>query len=283
MEANEQSAVNLLHMLATPIVYSEHYHTLGDFHEVFKFKGGTQSFTKALAERVEERVKFGYQLKTLNKEGLGYELVFDINGKYEIIKADYVLLALSVGVLRELKKNFEFPERKTKWIEQAGMGNAVKLAMGFKRRVWRDKGFQGYTFTDVNVTEFWDSSLLIDTVPGSLTFAGGGNVGVEFAVLPNSAIREKWLTGADKIFPGLKDQHNGKIAKFVWAAYPYTHGSYTSYKPGQWSAFAGVEAEPFENILFAGECCSVEHQGYMNGAAETGRKAAEEIGKRIRV
>ncbi len=283
MEAHEQSAINLLHMLAVPITYSEHYHTLGDYHEVFKFKGGSHSFTKALSAKVEDRVKLGHQLKTLNKVDEGYELIFDINGKKETIKADYVLLALSVGVLRKLETNFSFPERKKRWIDEAGMGNAVKVAMGFNKRVWREMGYQGYTFTDVNVTEFWDSSLLVDIPAGSLTFAGGGDVGKEFAVLSNSEIREKWLTGADKIFPGLEAQHNEKLAKFVWQTYPFTNGSYVSYKPGQWSAFAGVEAEPFENILFAGECCSIEHQGYMNGAAETGRKAAEEIVKRLSV
>jgi monoamine oxidase len=281
MEANEQSAVNLLHMLATPITYSEHYHLLGDFHEVFKFKGGSHSFTKALSAKVEKQVKFNYQLKSLNKAGERYELIFDVNGKKEIINADYILLAVSVGVLRKLEINVELPERKKKWIAQAGMGNAVKLAMGFHHRVWREKGFQGYTFTDVNVTEFWDSSFLVDTEAGSLTFAGGGIVGDEFAVLTNSEIRDRWLTGADGIFPGLKGQHNGNINKFVWSTYPFTKGSYTSYKKGQWSEFAGVEAEPVGNILFAGECCSVEHQGYMNGAAETGRRAAEEIIKRL--
>ncbi len=283
MEANEQSAVNLLHMLATPISYSEHYHLLGDFHEVFKFKGGSHSFTKALSAQVESQVKFNYALKSLTKAKEGYELIFDVNGKKEIVKADYVLLAVSVGVLRKLEINADLSDRKKKWIAQAGMGNAVKLAMGFHRRVWREKGFQGYTFTDVNVTEFWDSSLLVDTETGSLTFAGGGIVGDEFAKLSNSAIREKWLTGADGIFAGLKDQHNGNINKFVWSTYPFTMGSYTSYRAGQWSEFAGVEGEPAGNVLFAGECCSIEHQGYMNGAAETGRHAAEEIIKRLSI
>ena len=283
MEAHEQSAINLLHMLAIPITYSEHYHTLGDYHEVFLFKGGSHSFTKALSAQVEDRVKLGHQLKTLNKVGEGYELIFDMNGKQEKIKADYVLLAMSVGVLRKIKTNFDFPERKKQWIDEAGLGNGVKVAMGFNERVWRQKGYQGYTFTDVNVTEFWDSSRQVDMPAGSLTFAGGGDVGKEFAVLSNSEIRERWLKGADKIFPGLEAQHNGKLAKFVWQTYPFTNGSYVSYKPGQWSAFAGVEAEPFENILFAGECCSIEHQGYMNGAAETGRKAAEEITKRLSI
>lgn len=283
MEANEQSAVNLLHMLVTPITYAEHYHLLGDFHEVFKFKGGSHSFTKALSTQVENQIKFNYRLKSLNKAEERYGLIFDVNGKEEIINADYILLAVSVGALRKLEINVDLSERKKKWIAEAGIGNAVKLAMGFHRRVWREKGFQGYTFTDVNVTEFWDSSLLVDTEKGSLTFAGGGIVADEFAVLSNAEIRERWLTGADGIYSGLKDQHNGNINKFVWSTYPLTKGSYTSYKAGQWSEFAGVEAESVGNVLFAGECCSVEHQGYMNGAAETGRHAAEEIIKRLSI
>jgi monoamine oxidase len=277
MEANEQSALNLLIMLSTPITYSDHYHVLGAYHEVFKFKGGSQSFTNALHEQVKEWVKLGHQLKELNKVGEGYELVFDVGGKATTIKADIVLLAMSVSVIRTLKMNFKFPERKTQWIEEAGMGNAVKVAMGFKKRVWREQGYQGYTFTDVNLTEFWDSSLLVDIEPGSLSFVGGGIVGDQFAELGYPAIREKWLGGADKIFPGLKEAHNGQLSKFVWKTYPFTNGSYVAYKAGQWSAFAGVEAEPFENIFFAGECCSVAHQGYMNGAAETGRMAASLI------
>jgi len=58
---------------------------------------------------------------------------------------------------------------------------------------------------------------------------------------------------------------------------PLSGESYTSYRTGQWSEFSGVESEPFENIFFAGEHCSVEHQGYMNGALESGRLAAEAI------
>ena len=88
-------------------------------------------------------------------------------------------------------------------------------------------------------------------------------------------IREKWLFGAERIFPGLTRQHNNQISKYIWSENPFALGSYTSYKKGQWSAFAGVEAEPFENILFAGEHCSTAFQGYMNGALESGRKAAE--------
>jgi monoamine oxidase len=92
-----------------------------------------------------------------------------------------------------------------------------------------------------------------------------------------AAIKGKWLSGAEQIFPGLTPEHNNQISKYIWSQNPFARGSYTSYKKGQWSTFAGVEAEPFENILFAGEHCSTEFQGYMNGALESGRTAANLI------
>ena len=62
-----------------------------------------------------------------------------------------------------------------------------------------------------------------------------------------------------------------------WIGNPLSKGSYSCYKVGQWSTIAGLEAEPIGNFFFAGEHCSEEFQGYMNGGAETGRSIAEAI------
>jgi monoamine oxidase len=48
-------------------------------------------------------------------------------------------------------------------------------------------------------------------------------------------------------------------------------------KVGQYTRFAGVEREPEGNIHFAGELTSVDFQGYLNGAVETGQRAAQEL------
>lgn len=281
MNAHEQSALNLLVMLSTPIEYSEHYHLFGNYHEVFKFKGGSQKLIDALGEQVSRNVKLGNKLKKITRNDRQYNLHFESSGKENIIIADYVILAMPHTVLRDIARDFTFSDRKEKWIQEAGFGNAIKVAMGFKKRVWQEAGYQGYTFTDVNRTVFWDSSQMVSTEEGSLTFAGGGNSAVELATKSYDDIKAKWLTGANTIFSGLTASHNGKISKFPWANNPYSKGSYTCYKAGQWSQFAGVEIEPFESIYFAGEHCSTKHQGFMNGAVETAKLVAEQISKRI--
>ena len=281
LNASEQSAVNLLVMFSTPFQYSEHYHLLGSEHEVMKFKGGTQRLVDALHSRVEKNVQFNQQLKKITKTKSGYELTFNEGEKAQTIEADYVVMAMPHTVLRTIERSFKFTERKEKWLAEAPMGNAVKVAIGFKERVWRQAGFQGYTFNDNTGTVFWDSSLMVDITEGSLTFDSGGTIGDDLASKSYGELKEMLLHPADKIYPGLIKAHNNRIAKFVWKTNPYSKGSYTCYKPGQWSEFAGIEAAPHENIFFAGEHCSVAFQGFMNGAVETGKRAATEISKKL--
>jgi monoamine oxidase len=54
-------------------------------------------------------------------------------------------------------------------------------------------------------------------------------------------------------------------------------GSYSAYKVGQYTKFAGTEGERVGNLHFCGEHTSFEAQGYLEGAAETGLRAAREV------
>ncbi len=281
MEASEQSAINLIYILALPIKIGDSYHALGAEHEVSKFKGGSQRLIDQLSSRVQEQIKTGWVLKKINKEAEGYELIFETDGRRETVKANRVVLTLPFTVLRTIEMNFKFPERKQRCIDTLGFGIAAKTAMGFKKRIWREHGYQGYTYTDINRTTIWDSSQGVDIPQGSLSFVTGGQESIDFQNLNYAQIKERWLGGAEKLFPGLTEQYNGRIAKFCWAANPYSKGSYTCYTRGQWSDFAGVEQEPYENIFFAGEHCSVLNQGFMNGAVESSKKAAAQIAKSL--
>ncbi|MBS1486542.1 MAG: FAD-dependent oxidoreductase [Bacteroidetes bacterium] len=279
MEASQQTAINLIYVLALPIKVGRPYEVLGIEHEVYKFKGGSQQLIAKLQAQVQDQVKTGWRLTKLYKNKNDYSLTFEVNGKTETIEADVVVLTLPFTVLRQIELNFEFPERKKKCIAELGFGISAKTAMGFKKRVWREQGYQGYTYTDINRTTIWDSSQGVDIPEGSLSFVTGGKESIDFQNLDYAAIKERWLGGAEKLFPGLTEQYNGRIAKFCWAANPFSKGSYTSYTKGQASAFAGVESEPFENIFFAGEHCSILHQGFMNGAVESALKASRLIQK----
>ena len=62
-----------------------------------------------------------------------------------------------------------------------------------------------------------------------------------------------------------------------WPSHPFSMGSYICPTVGQKTSFLGVEADPVDNVFFAGEHCGGDFSGFMNGAALSGRVAAEGI------
>ena len=68
-----------------------------------------------------------------------------------------------------------------------------------------------------------------------------------------------------------------KAHQTVWDADPWSRGGYAFFDPSYDPALRAWLARPFGRLFFAGEHTSVRWQGYMNGAVESGRRAAAEI------
>ena len=88
---------------------------------------------------------------------------------------------------------------------------------------------------------------------------------------------QQFLAQLEPVLPGITAKWNGRATVDFWLGNPWTKGSYSFWKVGQYTRFAGVEREPEGNCHFAGEHTSVDFQGYLNGAVETGQRAAQEL------
>jgi len=92
-------------------------------------------------------------------------------------------------------------------------------------------------------------------------------------------IQSTILPDLAKVFPSLPSHYQNVGVAMNWNYMPLAQGSYICVSVGQYSRFFGAQSEPELNgqVLFAGEHTSVESMGYMNGAYETGIKAAQTI------
>jgi monoamine oxidase len=81
----------------------------------------------------------------------------------------------------------------------------------------------------------------------------------------------------DDIWPGVAAAWNGKATFGNAQADPNIRASYSCWLVGQCTAIAGHEARPQGRVHFAGEHTSVAYQGFMEGGAESGVRAAAEI------
>ena len=79
------------------------------------------------------------------------------------------------------------------------------------------------------------------------------------------------------MFPGITNQWNFRATLDSPLYNPYSLGSYSYFKVGQYTGICSAAGERSGNCHFAGEHCSVNFQGYMEGGAQEGIRAANEI------
>lgn len=269
LETGNQSALNFITFISTE---TDTFKIFGDSDERYGIKGGNQQLINRMSQQLGEGIiKYGHSLEAIIPKGSAYGLQFS-NGTEAV--ADFVILALPFTTLRDVALRIEMPAHKIKAINELSYGTNSKLLLGFSDRIWQKQGYSGYLFNDL-IQNGWENSLLQNgnEGPGGYTVFLGGEAGLNLSVSDS----DKYLSELNKAFPGAIKSYNQIKSTFNWPSYGFAKGSYAAYSVGQWTSISGAEVEPVGNIFFAGEHCSWDFQGYMNGGAETGRKAAQEI------
>jgi len=155
--------------------------------------------------------------------------------------------------------------------------------MGFSDKPWRKAGRQGYTFNDLAFGCGWDSTQAQSEKQASFTVFTGGNIVDTICDERSEAVAGRFVPALDRIYKGAQKAYTGNTINYCWGKNPYSKAGYSSFRTGQWSTLAGWEAVPVGDIYFAGEHVSLEFQGYMNGAAKTGRHAAQLVASKCSV
>lgn len=85
------------------------------------------------------------------------------------------------------------------------------------------------------------------------------------------------MTQLEPVLPGVSAFFNGRATVDCWRNDPFTRGSYSYWQVGQYTKFAGIEGVQVGNAHFCGEHTSIDAQGYLEGAVETGERVAAEV------
>lgn len=295
LDTSEQSAINMLDMLDTNT--SEGFKIFGDSDEKYRIKEGNSRIIEHLAGRLAANIETKSMLTAIsNKDG---KYILSFKDKDNVI-ADFVVLCLPFTMLRDVKMDLkEMTPEKLNSIKNLGYGQNNKLFLGYENRPWREgkNKFYGYLFHK-DIHDGWDSSSIktIQSGKGAYCCFFGGDESIRLSKLainnpaappthiwktdlPKIEI-DKYVDEMDQVFPNSKRTYSNKHVFACWSSYPWVKASYTCPKPGQWNNEMLHISEPIGNVFFAGEHCSVDYQGFMNGGAETGRLAAEEIIKK---
>jgi monoamine oxidase len=277
LEVNQQSAINFLFLFSADTSAGS-FDVFGESDERYKIRGGNQKLVDAIANEVEDQIKYNARLLQIKKTGNTYKVTVQEGSQTKQYNYNIVVIAIPFTMLRNVDLQIPLSAQKTMAINQLGYGTNAKLMAGFTDRHWATNlGYQGYVFTDQSLQLGWDSSQLQPGTAGGYTIFTGGNEGLAMGNGSAQSQLNNYMPGLNAIFPGIQSKFNGNVSRFHWPTHPFTMASYAAYRVGQWEAFAGAEGEQEENVYFCGEHTSIDYQGYMNGAAETGRFVAEAI------
>jgi len=276
-ESDVQSSLNLLYLLA----YSGQgqLRIFGPSNEKYHVRGGNDQIPTLLAQALAGQISLGSELTAIKRNASGtFTLTFRDGSGTRTVTADHVVLTLPFSLLREVNySKAGFEPLKVTAIKELAMGTNSKLHLQFSQRHWSSLGCNGETFSDRGYQNTWEVSRAQPGVAGILVDYTGGKVGASFGSGTPASRAQQFLTQIEPVLPGLSNRWNKRATVDFWADYPWTKGSYSYWKVGQYTKFSGMESRRQGNCHFAGEHTSQDFQGYLNGAVETGERAAGEV------
>jgi monoamine oxidase len=170
-------------------------------------------------------------------------------------------------------------------IDEVRLGRNEKVIVGYDDQAWRRTiGFGGAVWAARDFSAIWDA---VSTSPqpgsGALCYFLGGDQVAAAADVPTADLAARFTAAARRVLPGLPGP-NGRVRRTRWCDDPLTGGAYVNFSPGQLTRYGALLAVEEEGevrpaaagpLLLAGEWLSDAWPGYMNGALQTGRLAAE--------
>jgi monoamine oxidase len=288
-DPGNQSAINLVGLLASNPASS--LDPLAGTDERYHIAEGSDALVAAMVSQLPGgagSVRVGHRLVAMTARS-DHRLVatFDVGASTKDVVADHVVLAIPFTLLREVDlERVDLSARKRQAIATLGMGNNAKVQLQLADRPWVALGYNGVSYSGPTGFEtVWDGSSQ-DLAPNPLVvdFLGAE----QGETLPGAPFRpateaevERALTRLERVFPGTRSawQRGPRRAwQSFWHANPWSRGAYSYWRIGQYTTIAGSEGLPEGRIHFAGEHTSPNFQGYIEGAIESGVRAASEIG-----
>ena len=276
-ETNAQSSLNMIYLLG----YSGQgqLRIFGPSNEKYRVRGGNDQIASRLAAALAGQIVTGSQLVAVKRNSDGsYRLSLSSGASTSSVTADRVVLALPFSLLRGVDfSKAGFSKVKETAIRELGMGTNSKLHLQFSSRYWNTLGNQGETYADSGYQNTWEVTRAQPGSAGILVDYTGGTIGASFGSGTPAERAKRFLAQIEPVLPGISAYWNGRATVDFWAGDPWTKGSYSYWKVGQYTKFAGAEGQQEGACHFAGEHTSIDSQGYLNGAVESGERAASEI------
>lgn len=194
---------------------------------------------------------------------------------------DYVILTFGIGVLQGRVVNFDppLPESKVDKINQVLNGAYYEVFLEFPETFWDETQFilyaskrRGYFTVWQNINKLYPNSNILHVTTTESEAKRMDRISDEELKLELMQILRNMYGKSGKRIPDPI-----KFQTHRWMLDPLFMGSFSINQPGYTAETCHKICEPFHHVYFAGETCSFNFSGFVQGAWYSGKDAAEHL------
>ena len=246
-----------------------------EVEQFLKIEGGNDRLPRAFADRLGGHIRYGCPVLRIEHDAHGARVFYRNGRSVESSSAGYVVCAVPFSTLKSVAFSPALTLEKRSAINGLPYESVIRIYLQSRERYWTREGLSGFAETD-HPMEIWDSTYGQPGTHGILMSFNRGPKARELGRQSEAAQLRFGLKAIEEVYPGIRSNYERGFVK-VWDRDPWSRGAIAYLLPGQVTSLQPHIARAEGRIYFAGEHAS-SLRGWMQGALESGRRVADEIG-----
>jgi monoamine oxidase len=242
---------------------------------LFRIQGGADRLIAGLERHARFGIERRHVLRRVTQNADGVRLTIESpNRRLVARRADYLIVTLPPPLVLDVQFAPALPDGTRRALETLRLGAGTKLLMRFSTPWWRRAGRPNAFGTNLPMGAVWDGAD-DQKRAAVLTMFAGGSASAQLQAIadaegaPALLDQMRWMGQPDGLPTGQ--------AQVTWEHDRWARGTYAVFGPAFDPHDRDLLGRSFGRVLFAGEHTSRDAQGYMEGAVESGQRAATEV------
>ena len=238
-----------------------------------RFVGGASAVSKRVARALGKRVVLRSPVRRIVRKGRKVRVESD----RAIVVADRVIVTVPPAVAARIEHRPVLPPLRAQLEQRVPMGTVVKCQARYPRPFWRDDGLTGQATSNTGPVKVTFDNSAAGGEPGVMLGFIEGHDAREWSERPAGERRQAVLESFARYFGDAMLKPDFYVEK-SWAADEWSAGCYTGYTPpGVLLDYGKALREPLGHIHWAGTETATRWSGYIDGAVQSGERAAAEV------
>ena len=238
-----------------------------------RFHLGSQAISERMAAQLGERVVLNAPVHTLHYDEQGARVISDAL----IVEAKRAIIALPPTLAGRLRYRPALPGYRDQLTQRIPMGTVIKVQCFYKQPFWRSQGYTGQVTSDEGAVRITFDNSPESGTPGILMGFIEGDEGRIWGRKTREERQAEVVACFTRYF-GEQAAQPFAYEEMNWADEEYSRGCYAGVMvPGTWLAYGEALRQPIGPLHWAGTETATAWNGYMDGAIQSGERAAQEV------